>query len=185
MMLKHHGFEAIRYEKILKEIGKQQPEAWGSGWKSAELRWRRELYDRGNKVIKLWSKKFEFSTNILDGIRSEFYGELLTPALVGVIIDDDVDVRGYVMHKGNRLTHDKYMFKILNDLYSQTRLTGYCFPDCIRENMGMWDGKTTLFDLECVVKTTKNIKTKLKIYDEVIDKLASPMDFGAGSTKPG
>ncbi len=171
MMLAAHGYETFRYEETARLVTKKGPEPWGTGYKTRNIIYRRELFARGDTIYKLWAKDFLWASNILDGVLSEFYDSTLTSALVGVILDDDADVRGYVMHKAKRLNNEHQWAQMIGLLCERTKETKMCFPDCIKQNMGVYKGKLTLFDLENVVAAKRGLQTKFKGYDKVVSEV--------------
>lgn len=167
MMLKHHGFQVFQYEKLAKQV-RGEPEPWGTGYQTRALKYRRVIYTHKKLVYKFWGKDYLWADNILLGIRNEFYGMELTEALIGVIIDDDVDVRGYVMHRVANLQGQHQHDQMMRKLKRKTRKTGMCFPDCIKQNVGVWKDRVTLLDLENVVAAGKGVITKDQSYDKVV-----------------
>lgn len=151
MALRANGFTNYSYEAVIKHLKDVPFLQGGTGWKTKDLKFQRKLYEKDGLIYKLWDKSFQWSENMVEAIRIEFYGPLLTPALLGLIVDDDVDVRGYVMLKC-QLCHNAHDWAKAVELINQQQAkTGMTFPDAIRQNVGTYKGKITLFDLENVV----------------------------------
>lgn len=171
MLLRDHGYLNFSHEKVARLLGNDKPQKWGTGYRSPHPSYRREVFLKNNRIYKLWAKDYLWADLILEGIRSEFYDDCLTSALVGVILDSDGDVRGYVMEKCSNITHPKQWGEMMEKLYTQTKKTLFCFPDCIQSNVGVFRGKLTLFDLEHVVPVKKGLQTKFSVYNHIVEKL--------------
>jgi hypothetical protein len=150
MALRANGYLNFQYENVIRLLEGIPFGEWGTGWKTKDLRYQRRLYEKDGLIYKLWDKTFLWKDNIVEAIRVGYYGPLLTPGLLGVIVDDDAEVRGYVMYKCQQLNHRNDFTRMLELLEEQRKVYGMTFNDPLKQNVGTYKGRITLFDLENV-----------------------------------
>ena len=102
-----------------------------------------------NLYYKFWNKSYIRSKHILDAYNIGFFIELC-PALVSIILDDDVCV-GYITHECESGSVDySDINNLYNKLISATKTYKYFYYDWEDVNLMKYKGNAILLDLESV-----------------------------------
>lgn len=173
MLLMDHGFRCFSYERITRFLAGKKHRRYGTGFLNTDPEYYRRIYIEDGLVYKIWEPEFLWKDYMPGAILANFYGKDLTPALIGLIIDDVADIRGYVMEECRIVVSPHDYARMMNLLMKKTQETRWCFPDCIKQNMGWFNGQMTLLDLENVQPISNSIKTAQKVYDKCIHELDS------------
>jgi hypothetical protein len=159
MFLADNNYKFYHYHAIMELCGAEVKQH-GTGRLGSDPKKLRRVYYAKGRAIKIWGQEFRGGDKIMRAIPTGYYHNL-SPALIGLVFDDEANCRGYVMKKGGLSVQPHHYHSMLKRIIEEADRTGIVFTDCIIQNMCLC-GDVCLMDLEsiCFLQDGKIPKTK-------------------------